>query len=50
MTTTPLLPGGKARFDDDVLDVSSDGEVIERGMMVEVIEVRGNRVFVRAIV
>jgi membrane-bound serine protease (ClpP class) len=49
VTTTPLFPGGKARFGDDVVDVLSDGDVIERGQNVEVIEVRGNRVVVREI-
>lgn len=49
VTTTPLFPGGKARFGDDVVDVLSDGDVIERGKNVEVIEVRGNRVVVREI-
>jgi membrane-bound ClpP family serine protease len=48
-TTTPLFPGGKARFGDDVIDVLSDGDVIERGKTVEVVEVRGNRVVVREV-
>jgi hypothetical protein len=49
VTTTPLFPGGKARFGDDIVDVLSDGDVIERGKTVEVVEVRGNRVVVREI-
>ncbi|MCC6125546.1 MAG: hypothetical protein IT426_11330 [Pirellulales bacterium] len=49
VTTTPLFPGGKARFGDEIVDVLSDGEVIERGKTVEVVEVRGNRVLVREI-
>jgi membrane-bound ClpP family serine protease len=49
VTTTPLFPGGKARFGDDVVDVLSEGEVIERGKTVEVVEVRGNRVVVREV-
>jgi membrane-bound ClpP family serine protease len=49
VTVTPLFPGGKARFGDDVVDVLSDGDVIERGRTVEVIEVRGNRVVVREV-
>jgi membrane-bound serine protease (ClpP class) len=48
-TTTPLFPGGKARFGDEIVDVLSDGEVIERGKAVEVVEVRGNRVLVREV-
>jgi membrane-bound serine protease (ClpP class) len=49
VTTTPLFPGGKARIGDDVVDVLSDGEVIERGKTVEVVEVRGNKVVVREV-
>ena len=49
VTTTPLFPGGKARFGDEIVDVLSDGDVIERGKTVEVVEVRGNRVLVREV-
>jgi membrane-bound serine protease (ClpP class) len=49
VTTTPLFPGGKARIGDDVVDVLSEGDVIERGKTVEVVEVRGNRVVVREV-
>ncbi|MDD4270986.1 MAG: NfeD family protein, partial [Thermoguttaceae bacterium] len=48
-TTTKLLPSGKARFDDRLVDVIADCEMVERGCEVEVVEVRGNRVFVRPI-
>ncbi len=48
ITTTQLTPGGKARFGDTLVDVMADGEVINRGTPVEVVEVRGNRVLVRA--
>ena len=47
VTTTPLFPGGKARFGDSLIDVITDGEMIELGKQVEVVEVRGNRVLVR---
>jgi len=49
LATTQLLPSGKARFGDDVVDVISDGELIERGSAVCVVEVRGNRVLVERI-
>ena len=50
VTSTPLMPAGKARFGDAVIDVIADGDVIEPGKSVEVVEVRGNRVVVREIV
>lgn len=49
-TITPLVPSGKARFGSRVLDVIAEGgEAIGRGAAVEIIEVHGNRVLVRAI-
>ncbi|HEX4000065.1 MAG TPA: NfeD family protein [Pirellulales bacterium] len=45
-TVTPLMPSGKARFGDQLLDVIADGEAIDRGEAVVVVEVRGNRVLV----
>lgn len=47
VAVTPLVPAGKARFGDQLIDVLSDGELIERGTTVEVIEALGNRVVVR---
>jgi len=47
-TSTQLTPSGKALFGDDLLDVITDGEVIDRGMEVVVLEVHGNRILVRA--
>ncbi len=49
VTSTPLLPSGKARFDEELVDVIADGEVIDRNQPVVVVEVRGNRVLVRQI-
>ena len=43
---TPLVPAGKVRFGDDVVSVVSEGELIERGETVEVIEVVGRRIVV----
>jgi membrane-bound serine protease (ClpP class) len=48
-TTTQLTPCGKARFGDQLVDVMADGEVIDRGAIIEVVEVRGTRVMVQEI-
>ena len=48
VAATPLLPAGKARFGDQLVDVIADGEFIERGKEVVVVRARGNRVLVRA--
>jgi membrane-bound serine protease (ClpP class) len=48
-TITPLAPSGKARFGEQLVDVIADGEFIERGHNVVVIETRGNRVLVRSV-
>jgi membrane-bound serine protease (ClpP class) len=49
VTTTPLLPSGKAQFGDEVVDVMSDGELIQVGTAIAVAEVHGNEVMVRKI-
>ena len=46
-TTTPLIPGGKARIGREVVDVLAEGGFIPPGTQVRVIEVRGPRVVVR---
>jgi len=48
-TAGPLHPAGKARFAGELVDVVTQGEYLEAGIRVEVIERRGNRVVVRAI-
>jgi membrane-bound ClpP family serine protease len=48
-TTSRLAPAGKARIGEEIHDVSSDGQLIEPGMPVEVVAVRGGRLLVRAI-
>jgi membrane-bound ClpP family serine protease len=48
-TTTLLMPAGKARFGDQVVDVIADGEMIDRGATVEIVEVRGARVLVKKV-
>jgi len=50
MTTTALVPSGKARFGDELVDVISDGDLIPKGTPVYVSEVVGNRVLVKAVV
>ena len=47
-TTTRLAPAGKARIGGVLRDVTSDGQLIEPGVAVRVVEVRGSRVLVRA--
>lgn len=44
---TRLVPAGLARFGDELVDVVSDGDLIERGAPVVVVAVQGNRVVVR---
>ena len=50
LTTTPLVPAGKAVFDDELVNVVSDGELIEADVPVEVIEVIGYRIVVRHVI
>jgi membrane-bound ClpP family serine protease len=47
VTLTQLTPCGKARFEDDLVDVLTDGDVLPAGCEVVVVEVRGNEVVVR---
>ena len=48
-TTTRLAPAGKARIDGMLRDVTSDGQLVDPGIPVEVIAVRGGRLVVRAL-
>ena len=49
-TTTRLTPSGKAMIGNRLLDViAEESELIPRGAQVEVVEVHGNRVLVRAV-
>ena len=48
-TITRLLPTGKAKFSGQVIDVISDGEIVDPKQTVEVIEAVGNRVVVKQI-
>lgn len=47
-TATRLNPSGKARFQGKVYDVISNGQMLEQGQRVEVIEAIGNRIVVVA--
>ena len=49
VTTTALFPSGKAIFGDEMVDVVSAGEMIEKGAQVVVVEVLGSRVLVKEV-
>jgi membrane-bound serine protease (ClpP class) len=44
-----LRPTGKAKFGDAIVDVVAEGEFLEVGTAVEIIEIHGNRVVVKAV-
>ncbi|MFH1371588.1 MAG: NfeD family protein [Planctomycetota bacterium] len=44
-----LRPAGKARFGEAVVDVVAEGEFIDKGTKVTIIEIHGNRVVVKAV-
>jgi membrane-bound serine protease (ClpP class) len=48
-TTSPLRPAGIAEIEGVRVDVVSEGELVERGIPVEVTRVDGNRIVVRTI-
>jgi membrane-bound serine protease (ClpP class) len=48
-TTTPLVPAGKAQIGTELVDVITDGRMVEKGMAVRVVEVLGNRVMVEPV-
>ncbi len=45
---TNLVPSGKARIGGQLIDVISDGRLIEKGQPIEVVQVSGNRVVVQS--
>ena len=45
---TILHPTGKIEVDNNTLDVVTEGEYIEKGKIVEIIEISGNRIVVKA--
>jgi membrane-bound ClpP family serine protease len=46
---TTLRPAGKARFGDDYLDVVTEGDYVNPGSRVQVIEIEGNRIVVKEV-
>ncbi len=44
-----LRPTGKARFGDAMVDVVAEAEFLDKGTKVEIIEIHGNRVVVKAV-
>jgi membrane-bound ClpP family serine protease len=46
-TVTPLVPAGKAKFGAEVVDVVSEGQMVDPNQAVVVLQVSGNRVVVR---
>ena len=48
-TTTVLKPSGKAQFGNLLVDVRADGFYIDRGALIEVVEVQGLRVVVKPV-
>jgi membrane-bound ClpP family serine protease len=49
VVVTALRPAGKARFDDQFIDVVAEGHYVEVGMRVQVIEIDGMRVVVKSV-
>jgi membrane-bound ClpP family serine protease len=49
VTVTQLTPSGKARIDDQLVDVVTEGDVVPRGASIVVVETHGNRIVVRAV-
>jgi membrane-bound serine protease (ClpP class) len=49
VAATPLRPAGKAQIGDDFLDVVAEGDYVEAGTRVQIIEIEGNRIVVKRI-
>jgi membrane-bound ClpP family serine protease len=49
VATTRLVPAGKARIDGHLVDVATDGHLVEPGEAVQVVDVRGGRIVVRPV-
>ncbi len=47
VAVTILRPSGKARFDEELVDVITEGPFIEENSPIEIVEVRGNHIVVR---
>ena len=46
VATTPLRPAGRAQFEEQIVDVVTEGDFIESGDQVQVLSVHGNRIVV----
>ncbi|MCI0682362.1 MAG: hypothetical protein L0Y71_09675 [Gemmataceae bacterium] len=46
---TPLRPAGKVQFGEDFLDVVAEGDYVNPGCRVQVIEIEGNRIVVKEV-
>jgi len=46
---TPLRPAGKARFGEDFHDVTAEGDFVNPGARVQVVEIEGQRIVVKEI-
>jgi len=49
VTISPLRPGGKARFGDEILDVISQGDMIDRGTRVRIVGYSGSEALVELV-
>jgi membrane-bound ClpP family serine protease len=49
IAATALRPAGKVRFGDDFVDVVAEGDYVESGSRVQVIEIEGNRIVVKQV-
>ena len=47
VSTTPLVPAGKAQFGDELVDVRSDGEFLPKGTPIVVADITGSIVVVK---
>ena len=49
VTISPLRPGGKAQFGDDILDVISEGDMVEKGKPVRIIGYTGTEAVIEVV-
>ncbi len=49
VAATPLRPAGKAQIGEDFLDVIAEGDYVQPGSRVQIIEIEGNRIVVKEI-
>ena len=49
VAATPLRPAGKVQFGEEFLDVVAEGDYVNAGCRVQVIEVEGNRIVVKEV-